>query len=324
MDLLDTWKRALKAQGKAASTIVNYRTDADWLTFHVAGLEPGSVDRVSAAREARIAHPIEDTKRTDIEDFIVASFDRGLADATVARRYRSLQQMFGYLEDIGELSENPMAKMKPPKMGDTEPPIISDDDMAKLLEACAGKLANGGQRRRINLKANKLHEFEVRRDVALVEILRTTGVRASELMNLAVADINLDAQTFRVIGKGRRIRNIAIPAPAGTAIDRYGLVRRHHKNTEHPAFWLARKGPLTTSGLAQMLRRRCADAGIDKINPHAFRHTFAHNAKVHGMSDEDLMSTAGWRSPQMLQRYGRAASEERAQAALRKMYDGAL
>ena len=320
MDILDAWSRSLRSQMKSESTITNYRTDADWLTFHMAGLEPGSSDRTSTAIAARLEFPIEDTERGDIEGFLVASRERGLADATVARRYRSLQQLFNYLDDIGEIDAHPMEKMKPPTMADTEPPIVSPVDMSKLLDACAGKLADGGQRRR-NYNNTKLVEFEVRRDVALVQILRTTGVRASELMGLAVDDLNLDSQTFKVLGKGRKIRNIALMPDAATALDKYLLTRRRHQHADHPALWLARKGPLTNSGLAQMLRRRCADAGIDRVNPHAFRHTFAHNAKVGGMSDEDLMTTAGWRSPQMLQRYGRAASEERAQAAHRKMFE---
>jgi site-specific recombinase XerD len=321
MDILDLWTRALEAQRKSPATITNYRTDADWLTFHMAGLERGSADRESTARDARLTHPIEDAKRGDIEDFIVASIKQGLADATVARRYRSLQQLFNFLVEVEEVDVHPMEKMKPPKMADTEPPIISPDDMARLLDACSGKLADGGQRRR-NYTKTKLVEFEVRRDTALVQVLRTTGVRASELMGLAVDDLNLNGRTFKVIGKGSKIRNIALLPDASTAIDRYLLTRRRHQHADHPALWIARKGPLTNSGLAQMLRRRCADAGIEPINPHAFRHTFAHNAKVGGMSDEDLMTTAGWRSTQMLQRYGRAASEERAQTAHRKMFEG--
>jgi len=71
-----------------------------------------------------------------------------------------------------------------------------------------------------------------------------------------------------------------------------------------------------------MLRRRSEDAGIKRINAHAFRHTFAHQSKVHGMTDENIMAVAGWQSSQMLQRYGRAATEERAQAAHREMFGG--
>lgn len=320
MDVIDMWARSLRSANRSPRTIDAYREDADMLTLHRAGIEPGTVDRDATARRLRAEQPIEDCTRGEIEAFLVWCRDvRGLADATVARRFRSLQQLFVYLDELGETDGNVMAKMKPPKVVDRPPPIIADGDMHKLLEACAGHLANGGERRR-NYQGSKLVEFEVRRDTAMVQLLKTTGCRASELMNLAVSDLNLTAETFKVVGKGNRIRSIAILPDPATAVDRYLLVRRRHAHADHPALWLARKGPLSASGLAQMLRRRCEDAGIGRINPHAFRHTFAHKAKVHGVTDENLMAVAGWQSPQMLQRYGRAATEERAQAAHRTMF----
>lgn len=324
MDIIDMWARSLRSSGRSQRTIDAYREDVDMLTLHRAGVEPGTVDRFATAKELRVQHPIEDVTRGDIEEFLVWCRDvRGLADATIARRFRSLQQFFGWLNEIDETDSNTMATMKPPKVVDRPPPIISDDDVRKLLDACAGKLANGGQRRR-NYNGTKLVEYEVRRDTAIVQILRTSGCRAAELMNLALVDVNLDAQTFTVVGKGNRIRSIALVADSAAALDKYLLARRRHQHAGHPALWLSRKGPLSISGLAQMLRRRCEDAGIERINPHAFRHTFAHNAKVHGISDENLMAVAGWQSPQMLQRYGRAATEERAQAAHRQMFRDAL
>jgi site-specific recombinase XerD len=326
MDIVDVWARSLRAAGRAPATLTNYVNDADYFTLFLAGVEltnDGKVtDRHIQAVAERVANPIEDASRTDIERFLVWSrVERGLADATVARRYRSLTQLFNYLVDIEEADAHPMEKMKPPTMVDKPPPIISDSDMAALVDACKGNLVDGGQRRR-NYQRTKLEQFEVRRDTALVEILRTTGVRSAELMNLAMTDINDEAQTFTVLGKGNRIRSIALAPQAAAALDRYRLVRGRHPRAAHPALWLARKGPLSKSGLAQMLRRRSTDAGIVRINPHAFRHTFAHQAKVYGMTDENLMAVAGWQSSQMLQRYGRSASEERAQAAHREMFEG--
>ena len=317
------WTRSLRAAGRSQRTLDAYTEDVDMLTLHRGGIEPGkNVHRPSTAATLRSQQPIEDATRGDIEAFLVWCRDvRGLADATIARRFRSLQQFYGWLHDHGEIESNPMAKMKPPKVVDSPPPIIADDDMAKLIEACAGKLSDGGVRRKVTKSGRSpIDDFEIRRDTALVEIMRTTGVRCAEVMNLAVADVNLDAGTFRVVGKGNRIRTIALVGTARSALDSYLLSRRRHNRADHPALWLSRKGPLSHSGLAQMLRRRCEDAGIGRINPHAFRHTFAHHAKVAGMTDESLMAVAGWQSPQMLHRYGRSASEERAQAEHRRLF----
>jgi site-specific recombinase XerD len=287
----------------------------------MAGIDPPrDVRRHQLANELRKSHPIEDADRAQIEGFLVWCRDeRGLADATVARRFRGLQQFFKWLLQEQEIAADPMATMKPPTVVDKPPPITSDEDMVALMKACRGELANGGQRRRNN-NGTKLVEFETRRDTAIVTMLATTGVRASEIMGLDVADLNLDAERFTVIGKGNRMRSVALVTETLEAIDRYLRVRRHHQFADLPALWLGRKGKMTTAGLRQLLERRCADAGIDPINPHQFRHTFAHRAKVAGMTDENLMAVAGWRSSQMLGRYGRAATEERAQAAHRQMF----
>jgi integrase/recombinase XerD len=96
--------------------------------------------------------------------------------------------------------------------------------------------------------------------------------------------------------------------------------RAKHPMARVLALWLGvRGGPMTSSGVYQMIERRASQAGI-RLHPHMFRHTFSHNWLDKGGAEGDLMELNGWEGPQMLARYGRSARSARA----RRHYDGVM
>jgi site-specific recombinase XerD len=280
------WYRALKAQNKSDNTARIYmyavRQLGDW-----ALAQPEPLDA-------------SDITPDHINAFMVELINKTSA-ANGHTNYRALRTFFKWLVDVEEeIDRSPMDRTKAPDVPEQPVPIVSDDGIGSLLKVCVGK------------------DFESLRDTAIIRLFDDTAARLSEAV-LLVDDVDLDADMIRVLGKGRRLRTIPFGPKTGTALTRYLKARRRHKFADRPELWLGLRGPLTPDGVKQMLKRRGQQAGIDNMFAHRLRHTFAHNWQARGGNETDLMRLMGWKSEQMLRRYGASAADERARQAHRTM-----
>lgn len=288
-DLAASFARHLKAEGKAERTRVLYgqsiRFYGRWL-------------------EAQGRAPTLDNLTRDL----LVSWLAELADehrpATVRTRYRGLRRFCGWLVDEGEVETNPMEGISPPAIPETPVPVLDDDELRALIKACQGK------------------DFAEVRDMALIRLLLDCGLRASEVTGLRMQDVDLDAESVLVMGKGSKVRAAYLSPRTTAALDKYLRKRREHRWANLPAVFLTQRGALSTDGLRERVKARGEQAGIVNLHPHRFRHTFAHDFLMSGGQERDLKRLAGWRSDTMLERYGASAADARAKAAAQRLNRG--
>lgn len=117
------------------------------------------------------------------------------------------------------------------------------------------------------------------RDVALLELMYATGCRASEIANIAVGDLLLDLQILKIIGKGNKQRIVPIGAPALRTVQHYQReLRPSLLRPDRPTdrlFLTARGTPMDRFIVFQTVRKHAKTAGIPRVHPHMFRHSFA-------------------------------------------------
>ncbi len=296
---VEEWDRSLRAANRPHTTRYNYELAVTQLADFLGGSElPTFLAKMdmSADDDSDAAEDPADVGRKHIEWFIAWMIDSRSA-STALNKYKGVQQFFNYLLECEEIDRHPMEKLSQPDTPNKLVPVVSDDELTRLLDTCRGK------------------SYRDRRDMAIIRLFLDTGARLTEVANLKLADVDLRRDGVLVQGKGDRQRFIPFGERTGQAISRYLRTRNRHPATDSPYLFLAERGqePLKPNGIKIMIRRRGNAAGIPHMHAHRLRHTLSHVWQREQGNESDLMAIMGWRSPEMLRRYGASAAAERAE-----------
>jgi len=270
--LLDSWVTHLQAERKSPHTIRTYTTGVRlYVQWCVSKSLSVTLDRPSV--EAFTAHLLQ----------------VGAEPGTALARQRGVRRFSAWLAEEREIERDDLIGMRPPKQDDKMPAELTTDQVKALLSTCG---------------TSYFHDV---RDAAIIRLMVESMVRSSELLAMAVDDVDIRAGTALVRrGKGAKGRIVAFGPVTGRALDRYARARRRHKHASSPMFWLGARGPLAYNALYATVKRRGQRAGVD-VHPHMLRATGAIRWRAAGGSVPGLLTVAGWSSLEMAQRYVRAA-----------------
>jgi integrase/recombinase XerD len=200
-----------------------------------------------------------------------------LAPSTVARRSAALRRFFGFLVDEGLRRDDPSSALPRPRFERPLPRILDADEVQRMFEAAEDRAASG--------------EAAATRNLALLELLYGSGLRATELVSLPRNAVRPSQPFLMVRGKGSKDRLVPISTRAQTAVERW---------LEHVAsssLWLfpSGKAHLSRVRLFQIVRAMAADAGIapERVSPHVLRHAFATHLLSGGADLRVLQSLLG-------------------------------
>jgi integrase/recombinase XerD len=245
----------------------------------------------------------------DIQQWITQLLDR-YSSAYASIQFRALHQFFKWRASE-EQSPDPMTRLRAPKVTVTTVPVLTSVELSELQKACQGR------------------SFAARRDAAIIAVFTATGIRLSELAGIcchpddpARNDLDLHGRQIRIRGKGGTARTVKISHQAARSLDRYLRARARHAQAWRPQLWLGvnNRGPLTATGIYQIVARRRRQAGVT-VYPHRFRHHFSHTWLDRGGAERDLMELNGWTSSQMLTQYGASARGARARRSYDRIMD---
>ena len=204
---------------------------------------------------------LEITNYSSINDEICSAwigdlFSDGINPRSIQRHLSSAKGFFKYLKKNGLVNTSPFDLISAPKTPSNLPDVLSPEDVEQLL----------------NFKPSSLVEV---RDMAIVELIYSSGLRVSEAIDIDIADFEEDMSFLRVIGKGSKTRLVPLGKFAINAIKNWLIEREKIVNNTDALFLNSKGTRLSVRSVQIRLKKMALKQGLPPIYPHMLRHSFA-------------------------------------------------
>jgi tyrosine recombinase XerC len=227
-----------------------------------------------------------DVTTTAIRAYLAEQLAQGISKRSLARKLSTLRAFFKYLVDSGEIENNPAASLRTPRFRPKLPAFLDLQQTKQMVEV-PGSSNNPMSAR----------------DTAILELMYSSGMRVSELVNLNVAQIDLASGVVRIIGKGSKERLALVGSYSRDAIEKY-LPVRNAKNGESALFVNRFGSRITARSIRRIVRKYAMQLGLTgKVTPHTLRHSFATHMLDAGCDLRTLQEMLGHSSLSTTQVY---------------------
>lgn len=242
-------------QGASRNTLLAYRRDLEAASESIGSLEKAGVAEVGRLGGAWAA----------------------LAPSTVARRSAALRRFFGFLLDEGVRPDDPSAALPRPSLQRPLPKVLDANEVEAMFVAVSERASSG--------------EPLTLRNLALLELLYGSGLRATELVSLPRRAFRAGQPFLMLRGKGDKERLVPVSSRAAVAVQNW----LSHVPNESPWLFPSGKSHLSRVRLFQLVRGMAALAGIapHRVSPHVLRHAFATHLLAGGADLRVLQSLLG-------------------------------
>lgn len=247
----------------------------------------------------------------DIRNFLSEEMMSGVSKRSCARRLSTLKHFFRFLNERKYVANNPVALVSIPKKDKKNPDVLYLDQVLRLIE----------------LNKNRTDNLALR-DQALIEVLYTSGIRASELVNIKISDLSLSNRQIRILGKGNKERIAIISESCAKTIKQYinklrtELLMKNKRQLLPTELFLNNKGEkLTTRGLEYILKQVEEKTGYYLgLHPHIFRHSLATHLFDNGLDLLEIQKILGHESIDSTQVYTHV-SDKHIQEEYKKLWE---